>query len=93
MIVVPLFRRHGILTQVAADNVNIVKLLPPLIIGDAEIERFVHALDDVLADAHRGSGSGLMVEVGGAMARNAWRQRPRGRQAPPAHQAAEPSPR
>ncbi len=89
MIVVPLFRRHGILTQVAADNVNIVKLLPPLIIGDAEIERFVHALDDVLADAHRGSGSGLMVEVGGAMARNAWRQRPRGRQAPPAHQAAE----
>ena len=29
-IVVPLFHRHRILTQVAADNVNIIKLLPPL---------------------------------------------------------------
>ena len=33
MVVVPLFHRHGILTQVAADNVNIVKLLPPLVAG------------------------------------------------------------
>ena len=33
LIVVPLFHRHRILTQVAADNVNIVKLLPPLIAG------------------------------------------------------------
>jgi ornithine--oxo-acid transaminase len=38
LIVVPLFHRHRILTQVAADNVNIVKLLPPLIIGDEEID-------------------------------------------------------
>ena len=29
LIVVPLFRRHRILTQVAADNINVVKLLPP----------------------------------------------------------------
>ena len=67
LIVVPLFHRHRILTQVAADNVNIVKLLPPLIIGDEEIDSFVTALDDVLADAHRSSG--LLVEVGATMAR------------------------
>ena len=68
LIVVPLFHRHRILTQVAADNVNIIKLLPPLTIGDEEIDAFVTALDDVLADAQRSSG--LLVEVGTSMARN-----------------------
>jgi len=80
LIVVPLFHRHRILTQVAADNVNIVKLLPPLIIGDEEIEAFVAALDDVLADATRSSG--LLLEVGTTMARNTLRRdrhRPDGR--------------
>ena len=48
MMVVPLFHRHRILTQVAADNVNIIKLLPPLICGQEEIDYFVGALDDVL---------------------------------------------
>jgi ornithine--oxo-acid transaminase len=72
MIVVPLFHRHRILTQVAADNVNIIKLLPPLNITDAEIDSFVAALDDVLADAHRSSG--LLVEVGMAMAKNTFRR-------------------
>src|ERR1700689_4718708 len=56
MMVVPLFHRHRILTQVAADNVNIIKLLPPLICGQEEIDYFVAALDDVLADAHSGAG-------------------------------------
>ena len=51
-----LFHRHRILTQVAADNVNIIKLLPPLICGQEEIDYFVAALDDVLKDAHSGSG-------------------------------------
>ncbi len=54
-IVGPLFQRHGILTQVAADGVNVVKLLPPLICGQEEVDRFVSALDEVLAEAHRGS--------------------------------------
>jgi ornithine--oxo-acid transaminase len=72
LIVVPLFRRHRILTQVAADNVNIIKLLPPLTVGDEEIDVFVTALDDVLGDAHRSSG--LLVGVGASMARNSLRR-------------------
>ena len=72
LIVVPLFHRHRILTQVAADNVNIVKLLPPLIIGDEEIDAFVAALDDVLADATRSTA--LLFEVGSTVARNSWRR-------------------
>ena len=71
LVVVPLFHRHRILTQVAADNVNIVKLLPPLIAGEAEVDYFVHALDDVLTSAEKGSG--LLFEVGRTMARGSLR--------------------
>jgi acetylornithine/succinyldiaminopimelate/putrescine aminotransferase len=67
MMVVPLFHRHRILTQVAADNMNVVKLLPPLIAGDDEVELFTDALDDVLASAERGPG--LIFEFGKTMAK------------------------
>ena len=50
MIVTPLLQKHRILTQVAAHNSDIVKILPPLIIGEKEIDRFVTAFDDVLSD-------------------------------------------
>ncbi|MGH9293938.1 MAG: aspartate aminotransferase family protein, partial [Acidimicrobiales bacterium] len=69
LIVGPLFSRHRILTQVAADGVNIVKLLPPLVCGQDEVDYFCEALDDVLADAH--SGSSLMVEFGKNLAKSA----------------------
>jgi ornithine--oxo-acid transaminase len=72
-VVVPLFHRHRIITQVAADNVNIIKLLPPLIAGPAEVDYFVQALDDVMADAHRGAG--LTYEFGRTMARGALRRK------------------
>ncbi len=77
MMVVPLFHRHRILTQVAADNVNIIKLLPPLICGQEEIDYFVDALDDVLKDAH--SGTGLLFEFGRTMAKGALRRAGRAR--------------
>jgi acetylornithine/succinyldiaminopimelate/putrescine aminotransferase len=70
MIVVPLFHRHGILTQVAADNVNIVKLLPPLIAGEEEVEYFTAALDDVLTRAAKGSG---LLSFGRTMAKGSLR--------------------
>jgi ornithine--oxo-acid transaminase len=73
LVVVPLFHRHRIITQVAADNVNIIKLLPPLISGPEEVDYFVQALDDVMADAHRGSG--LTYEFGRTMARGALRRK------------------
>jgi ornithine--oxo-acid transaminase len=72
LVVVPLFHRHRILTQVAADNVNIVKLLPPLVAGEDEVNRFVEALEDVLDDAH--DGSGFYVDFGRTVARSALRR-------------------
>src|SRR3984957_18138988 len=73
LVVVPLFHRHRIITQVAADNVNIIKLLPPLISGPEEIDYFIDAFDDVMADAHRGSG--LTYEFGRTMARGALKRK------------------
>ncbi|MGA2035979.1 MAG: aspartate aminotransferase family protein [Acidimicrobiales bacterium] len=67
LIVVPLFHRHRILTQVAADNMNVVKLLPPLVAGEEEVEYFVDALDDVLSSAQKGSG--LFFEFGKTLAK------------------------
>jgi acetylornithine/succinyldiaminopimelate/putrescine aminotransferase len=66
-LVVPLFHRYNNLTQVAADNVNIIKLLPPLIAGEEEIDYFCTALDELLSDAERNSG--WLVEFGLTMAK------------------------
>jgi 4-aminobutyrate aminotransferase-like enzyme len=49
-----LFHRHRILTQVSGDHIEVIKLIPPLIIGEREVDRTIAAFDDVLADAHRG---------------------------------------
>ena len=70
LVVVPLFHRHRIITQVAADNVNVVKLLPPLIAGEEEVDYFVAALDDVLSSAEKGSG--LFFEFGKTLAKGSW---------------------
>jgi acetylornithine/succinyldiaminopimelate/putrescine aminotransferase len=86
MMVVPLFHRHRVLTQVAADNVNIIKLLPPLICGQEEVDYFVGALDDVLKDAH--SGAGLFLEFGRTMAKGALRRTGKSRPDAPYEQPA-----
>ncbi|MHA3772696.1 aspartate aminotransferase family protein [Verrucomicrobiota bacterium sgz303538] len=48
MLVTALFSKHRILSQVAGHGMDVVKILPPLIIGETEIDRFVNALDSVL---------------------------------------------
>jgi ornithine--oxo-acid transaminase len=73
-LVVPLFHRYRILTQVAADNINVIKLLPPLIAGEAEIDLFVTALDELLTDAERSGAS--LVEFGVTMTKGILRRNP-----------------
>jgi ornithine--oxo-acid transaminase len=51
-----LFHRHRILTQVSGDHLEVIKLIPPLTIGEAEVDRFVDAFVDVMDEAHRGTG-------------------------------------
>jgi ornithine--oxo-acid transaminase len=56
MVVVPLMQRHRILTQVSGDHIEVIKLIPPLTIGEREVDRFVDAFTDVMDDAHQGNG-------------------------------------
>ena len=58
-----LFHRHRILTQVSGDHIEVIKLIPPLIIGEREVDRFVDAFVDVMDDAHRGDGADPLVRL------------------------------
>jgi ornithine--oxo-acid transaminase len=73
MVVVPLFQRHRILTQVAGDHMDVIKLLPPLNITETEVDRFVEAFDDVMRDAHKGTG--LMWDFGRTLVKQAMQRR------------------
>jgi ornithine--oxo-acid transaminase len=69
MVVVSLFQRHHILTQVAGDHMEVIKLLPPLTIGDTEVKLFLDAFASVMDEAHRGSG--LMWDFGRTLVKQA----------------------
>ncbi|MFE0047729.1 aspartate aminotransferase family protein [Streptomyces albireticuli] len=62
MVVVPLLQKHRILTQVSGDHLEVIKLIPPLTIGEPEVDRFVAAFTAVMDDAH--GGGGLMWDFG-----------------------------
>ncbi len=71
MVVVALFQRHRILTQVSGDHMEVIKLIPPLMIGDTEVKLFTEAFGEVLEDASRGSG--LVWEFGRTLVKQAVR--------------------
>jgi 4-aminobutyrate aminotransferase-like enzyme len=51
LVVMALMRDHRILTQVGGPDVNIIKLLPPLIIGEEEVEAIIAAFDAIMEEA------------------------------------------
>jgi ornithine--oxo-acid transaminase len=51
LIVIPLHRDHGVIAMAAGKN-DVIKLLPPLTLSEAEAHSFLDALDAVLADCH-----------------------------------------
>ena len=53
LVVVPLFTRHHVLSQVAGHDLPVLKGLPPLVLSEQDIDGFVSALDDVVAKAGR----------------------------------------
>lgn len=55
-VTIPLLDDHHILTQVAGHHIDVVKLLPQLIIGDADVRWFLSAFETVIKDMHRFPG-------------------------------------
>jgi ornithine--oxo-acid transaminase len=53
LVVVPLFTDHRILTQVAGHDMAVVRILPPLVLTDGDVEEFADALRATIASARR----------------------------------------
>lgn len=72
LVVMSLMRDHRLLSQVSGHRVNIIKFLPPLVIGEEGIDYALKALDQVLAEAERFPGGLWKMSaelVKGALAR------------------------
>ena len=57
MVIIPLLQKHRILTQVAGYHTEVIKFLPPMTITREDLDWFLTALDDVLADTQRFPGA------------------------------------
>jgi len=55
-IVMPLLGDHRILTQVAGHGLEVIKLIPPLVISESDVQWFLEAFEKVLARSHRFPG-------------------------------------
>lgn len=55
-ITMPLFNDHRLLTQVAGHNIDVIKLLPPLIISEEDIKWFLAGFSDVMHKLHKFPG-------------------------------------
>ena len=65
LVVVPLFTRHRMLSQVAGHDLAVLKLLPPLVLTEEDVDEFVAALDDVIREGDEaGSCVGLALRGG-----------------------------
>ena len=69
MITMPLLSEHHILTQVAGHNLSTLKLSPPLVVTDDEMNRFILALTTVVKNSHQFPGS--IWEFGVKLAKHA----------------------
>ena len=68
-ITMPLLEKHGILTQVAGHHMHTIKLIPPLVINEEDVDWFMRAFTDVMDGLH--SFPGPAWESLSAIARNA----------------------
>jgi acetylornithine/succinyldiaminopimelate/putrescine aminotransferase len=78
LVIVPLLSRHRILTQVAGHNMDVIKILPPLIITEKEVDYFVNAFDEALQGCRRFPGPILELARNTALRRMKRKDRPNG---------------
>jgi ornithine--oxo-acid transaminase len=52
VVVMRMFRDHGFLTQMCGNNFMVLKVAPPLVVTDEQIDAFVSAIHDVVDQAH-----------------------------------------
>jgi ornithine--oxo-acid transaminase len=52
IVVMRLFRDSGFLTQICGNNFMVLKVAPPLVVTDEQLDAFVSAVRDVVELAH-----------------------------------------
>ena len=64
--IMPLLDKHHIITQVAGHNVDVVKLLPPLVINEEDVQWFLKGFEDVLIGMHKFPGPAwdVLTDIG-----------------------------
>jgi ornithine--oxo-acid transaminase len=69
MLVTRLFRDQDVLTQICGNDFMALKIAPPLVVSEVQVDRFVDAVEQVIADVH--SSVSLWADVLGLVARMA----------------------
>jgi len=54
--IIPLLDKHHIITQVAGHHVDVIKLLPPLVISETDVQWFLKAFEEVMEQLHKFPG-------------------------------------
>ena len=55
MLVMRLFRNQNVLTQICGNNFMVLKVAPPLVVTEKQLEEIVEAIDSVVNDIHSSS--------------------------------------
>jgi ornithine--oxo-acid transaminase len=55
MLVMNLFREKGVLTQICGNNFQVLKVAPPLVVTDVQVDEFVNKLAEVVESIHASS--------------------------------------
>jgi acetylornithine/succinyldiaminopimelate/putrescine aminotransferase len=63
LVIVPLLSKHRVLTQVAGHNMDVIKILPPLMISEREVDYFVQAFEETLTGCRRLPGPMLELAI------------------------------
>ncbi|EEF61211.1 aspartate aminotransferase family protein [Pedosphaera parvula] len=64
--IIPLLDKHHIITQIAGHHIDVIKLLPPLVISEDDVQWFLGAFEDVLIQMHRFPGPAwdVLTDIG-----------------------------
>jgi ornithine--oxo-acid transaminase len=74
-VIVPLFRDHRILSQVAGHELNVLKAIPPLVVTEDDLEWFASALDETVSRAEKMPRALVRFALGAARAGRTPRKR------------------
>ena len=72
-ILIPLLTDHHVLAQVAGHHMDVIKLIPPLVLSEQDVEELIQAFDTVIGACHQFPGP--VWEVGKRLTQHAVKKK------------------